>query len=96
MILPLSVLMTMSFLRFAAADKEAVGFGVDGHADGRSAGGDGPACGDFSGFEVDDCYLVLVFEVDVDLACAVGGEEFGFAAEGDGVDLAGGGIDSRV
>ena len=92
-ILPLSVLMTMSFCGFAAADEEAVGFGVDGHADGRAAGGDGPACDDISGLEVDDGYQVLVFEVDVDLSGAVGGEELGLAAESDGVDFAGGGVD---
>ena len=41
--LPVSVLMTISFCGMAAADEEAVGGGIDGHAGWVPAGRDRPA-----------------------------------------------------
>ena len=77
-------------LRIAAADEEAVLLGIDGHADGSAAGSDGPAGDDFARGEIDDSDLVLIHEIDVDLAGAVGGEKLGGAAKVDGgFDFAG-------
>src|SRR5439155_7613044 len=82
------------FLRVAAADEQAAVLGVDGHADRRAAGGDGPVIENVPLLGVDDGDLALVLEVDVGLAGAVGGEELGLAAEVDLViRFAGLGID---
>ena len=61
------------FLRVAAADEQAAVLGVDGHADRRAAGSDGPVIQHLALLRVDDRDLVLVLEVDIGLAGAVGG-----------------------
>ena len=75
-------------LRLAAADEEAVVLCVYRHSHRRAAGGNGPARDDLAGLDVDHGDLILIHQIDVDPALAVGGEELGRSVELDGrIDL---------
>ena len=67
-----------------AAGQQAAVRGVDGHARGAFARSQRPGSRDYQRFGIDLLNLAFVFEVDVDVAGAVGRREFGLAAEGDG------------
>lgn len=82
--------------RLATADKEALRFRIEGHADRCAAGRDGPASNDFPGREIDDRYFVLVHQIHVSPARAVGGQELGGSPQIDGgINSAGLRIDVR-
>src|SRR5690242_2335795 len=55
-------------LRIAAADKQEMRRGINGHADGTASGSDRPAGDDLAGVQVNYGYQLLVHEIDVDFA----------------------------
>src|ERR1700756_4576218 len=65
----------------AAADEEAVGVHVHREGGGGAAWGEGPAILHFESFDVNVERFVFLFEIDVEIALAVGGAVFGPAAE---------------
>jgi len=77
-----------------AADDENFVSGVDGQAGRRFAGSERPGVFDFESFGVEFHESAFVFKIDEDFAFAIGGAEFGFAAEREGGDeFAGCGVD---
>ena len=68
-------------LRVAAADEEAMAGCIDRHADRMTGGRDRPALDDRARLQVHDGHHILVFQIDEDLAAAVGGEKLRRAAK---------------
>src|SRR4029077_15688241 len=68
-------------LLIATSDKKPMLPWVDREPHGCPTGSDRPVRQYFSCFKVHDGYLILVFQIDEDLASAISGEELGFAAQ---------------
>ena len=80
-----------------SADRSQDNLGADGEAAGAVAGSDGIALGNQGVLGVDFDDLVLVFDVDVNVALAVDLRELGLTADGNrsGDDVVGLGVDRR-
>src|SRR6476646_3500462 len=72
-------------LRRAATDEETSLLEINRHSYWRTTRSNGPACDDLACLYIDNCHLILIHEIDVNFAGAIGRQKLRLSAQRDWV-----------